>query len=142
MNTREDSDKGLGENRPQINRPQIVMANDINPSLRDNEAIKGDQYTKKYDRKRITIMDRTLADVLDKTLNFIAYSFGDYLVQLKRAELLVSKEGDSKDSFTDRLVIHSHAISLFLSDGDNTIYIGIILIMLSIIIYFINITTS
>ena len=133
-----DSDKGLREE----NRPQIVMANDINPSLRDNEAIKEDQLTKKYEQTRITIMDRTLADVLDKTLNFIAYSFGDYQVQIKKAELLVREEKDSKDSFMDRLAIHSHAISLFLGDGDNSIYIGIILIVLSIIIYFINITTS
>jgi hypothetical protein len=94
--------------------------------------------------------DRSLADVLDKTLNFIVYSFGDYQVQVKKAELLVSdkstvqgkKAKKAKASLMGRLTIHGHALSLFLGDGDNGIYIGIILIMLSIIIYFINITTS
>ena len=109
---------------------------------------KEDEFTKKYERSKITIMDRTLSDVLDKTLNFIVYSFGDYQVQVKKAELLVGNKdnkGHKRDrghSFRDRLMIHAHALSLFISDGDNCIYIGILLIVLSIIIYFVNITTS
>jgi len=149
-----DTDK-VRENRPQI------QPNDINKALRDNEAIKEDEFTEDYDRPQPTIMDLTLSDVLDRTLNFIVYSFGDYQVQVRKAELLIwendqgkdkgkgkgkdkgSKEAtDKKVTVRDRLTLHGHAISLFISDGDNSIYIGIILIMLSIIIYFINITTS
>jgi hypothetical protein len=130
------------------NRPQIVRANDINPSLRDNESTLEDELTKKYDQPRITIMDRTLADVLDKTLNFMVYSFGEYQVQVRKAELLVdekehagNQDRKAAESIMDRLAIHGHALSLFAGDGDNSIYIGIILIVLSIIIYFIHITT-
>ena len=146
-----DKDKDKGQD----NRPQIVQPNDTNNALRDNEAVKEDVFTKDYDRPQPTIMDLTLSDVLDQTLNFIVYSFGDYQVQVRKAELLI-RENDQKDkdkgkseeatdkkvTVRDRLTVHGHAISLFIGDGDNSIYIGIILIMLSIIIYFINITTS
>jgi hypothetical protein len=141
-NVKKSNDTDIGED----NRPQIhVRPSDMNQSLRDNETAKEDESTKTYERSKITIMDRTLSDVLDRTLNFVVYSFGDYQVQVKKAELLVDNK-DSKDnnghSFRDRLMIHAHALSLFISDGDNCIYIGILLIVLSIIIYFVNITTS
>ena len=64
--TRKDTSK-LRDNRPQI----LVKPNDINQSLRDNEFVKEDEFTKKYERAQITVMDRTLSDVLDKTLNFV-----------------------------------------------------------------------
>ena len=134
-----DKDKDIGED----NRPQIhVRPSDMNQSLRDNETAKEDEFTKKYERSKITIMDRTLSDVLDRTLNFVVYSFGDYQVQVKKAELLIDNKDNKSHSFGDRLMIHAHALSLFISDGDNCIYIGILLIVLSIIIYFVNITTS
>jgi hypothetical protein len=133
---------------PADNRPQIVKPSDTNQSLRDNETALEDEFTKQYERTKITIMDRTLSDVLDRTLNFVIYSFGDYQVQVEKAELLIGerrgkdKSKDSKESFMERVEVHATALSLFLADGDNSIYIGIILIALSIIIYFINITTS
>ena len=74
---------------------------------------------------------------LDKTLNFLVYSADDYTIQLNRIKLKEDYDTGIKGS----LQLHGHALLSYFRKGDNIIYIGVLCIVLSIIIYFIDITT-
>ena len=56
------------------------------------------------------------------------------------ADALLNVDVDELGKPSNFIIIHLTAISLMLRDSDNIIYIGILLIILSIIIYFFNIS--
>ena len=56
------------------------------------------------------------------------------------AEFMYKLQGES--SYIDKIKIHLVAISLFIRDNDNIIYLGIIMIILSVLICFFNISRS
>jgi len=92
------------------------------------------------EKKNKTIMDESLGKIMYKCINFLTYSFDDYTKKIYEAEVILDKYDNQ--SFTDILQIYTTASVLFIKDEENILYIGIILIFFSIIIYFINITTS
>ena len=76
-----------------------------------------------------------------KLLNFITFSFEGYTKSLYNAELMEDVYDDDKNIY-QTIKVHLIAMVLFIREDQHIIYIGIILIFISMIMYFMNITTS
>ena len=94
-----------------------------------------------YNKKRATILDRSLGDVLEGTVNFFSNSFNSYadkFLEAKFSKLLFQTDNE----YLNKIQIHLIAISLFIRDDENVIYLGIIMIIISFLLCFINITRA
>jgi hypothetical protein len=126
---------------PKDPRPQMSLDLKNAYNLTLQEKFKIDNLVKEeYSKQKRTIMEEPLGDILDKTFNF----YGNFLVEYKEkydyADALLNVDVDELGKPSNFIVIHLTAISLMLRDSDNIIYIGILLIILSIMIYFFNIS--
>jgi hypothetical protein len=129
------------EQRPQMSSAGLEMYNKHFTNLTNHElhAIKKMKEQNK-EGKHKTIMDESLGKIMYKCVNFLTFSFDEYTKKVYEAEIIVDKY--ENQSVFDLLQIYTTASILFIKDEENILYIGIILIFFSIIIYFINITTS
>tara|TARA_B100001094_G_scaffold273899_1_gene280551 strand:+ start:672 stop:1154 length:483 start_codon:yes stop_codon:yes gene_type:complete len=122
-------------------KAQEIKALDTKPYLTNHELHTINNIKKQnIIRGKKTILDETLGEIVDKCINFLTYSFDGYSKKFMEAETIVEEYEDK--SWYGSLKTHSIAMLLFIRDDDNILYIGILLIFFSIIIYFINITTS
>jgi hypothetical protein len=129
----------MEQNTSQESRPQIaVKASDLHKHLSNNELVSTDEITTQYKRKKKTIMDEPLHTIIDKTLNFMVYSVDDYSQALDEVSLQLPK--DSLKGMSGSVKLHLYSFMRFCQISDNLIYIGILCVILSIIIYFLNIT--
>lgn len=134
-------ESGTIENRPQLTPAGLSDSNEHITHLSNHELhqIKN-IYEKDHRRKPITILDESLGDILDKTINFLVHSFENYTNKIYEAELMEDVQGYEK-GYYKRFKVHLIAMILFIRDDRNIVYIGFLMIFLSIIIYFINIIT-
>ena len=123
------------ENRPQIN------ATDIQTRLEFSEYRKEESISGNYKPDPVSILDKSLSTIIDNTLNFTVRSVDEYYSRYSEAEAMV---GDFRKNrgFLDSLKVHMYSSVLFFKHEDNIVYIGILLIVVSLIIYFVNISTS
>ena len=95
-------------------------------------------YEKDSNNEKKNILDEPLGEIIDKTINFFSYSFDNYMKSMYTAELNYKKE--LKDaSLLERIYLYFSAFVVLLQTEQNMIYMGIILIFLSNIIYFTSI---
>ena len=121
------------------NRPQIVHAHDVNQALKNNRYINEESITKRYIRKKKTIMDMPLSEVVDRTLNFVTYSDDDFSDSI---DFMKERLGDPDTKGVGKVRLYILSFLEFCKRGDYPIYLGIWLVLLSIIIYFLNITIT
>lgn len=134
-------ESGSIENRPQMTPAGLSDANDHVTHLSNHELHQMKNiYEKDHRRKPITILDESLGDILDKTINFLVYSYEGYTNKLYEAELMEDVKG-YEGGYYKRFKVHLIAMILFIRDDRNIVYIGFLMIFFSIIIYFINIIT-
>ena len=135
-------ESGTIDNRPQLTPAGLSDSNEHITHLSNHELhqIKN-IYEKDHRRKPITILDESLGDILDKTINFLVHSFENYTNKIYEAELMEDVQGYEK-GYYKRFKVHLIAMILFIRDDRNIVYIGFLMIFLSIIIYFINIITK
>ena len=134
-------ESGTIETRPQINPSNLSNSNEHITHLSNHELHQMKNiYEKDHSRKISTILDEPLGVILDKTINFLVHSYEGYTTKLYEAELMEDVKGYEK-GYYKRFKVHLIAIILFIRDDRNIIYIGFLMIFLSIIIYFINIIT-
>jgi hypothetical protein len=128
----------LSQSRPQQGRSGVVRAS--LDALNDVEYSKMNRILEtEYNKKSTTILDRSLGDVLEGTVNFFSNSFNSYadkFLEAKFSKLLFQTDNE----YLNGLQIHLIAISLFIRDDENVIYLGIIMIIISVLLCFINIT--
>jgi hypothetical protein len=128
----------LSQSRPQQGRSRVVRAS--LDALNDVEYSKMNRILEtEYNKKSTTILDRSLGDVLEGTVNFFSNSFNSYadkFLEAKFSKLLFQTDNE----YLNGLQIHLIAISLFIRDDENVIYLGIIMIIISVLLCFINIT--
>lgn len=91
--------------------------------------------------KMDTIMDVKLGDILTNLSNVITNFWSDYKNKLVSVKLEMDDLTlDDKDkNILYLLKIHSISFVRYLQDDDNCIYMGIFFILISILLYFINI---
>ena len=135
----------IDDPRFSLSRPQEGRTGVVRASL---DALNEVEYNKmnrileeEYNKKRATILDRPLGHVLEGTVNFFSNSFNSYadkFLEAKFSKLLFQTDNE----YLNKLQIHLIAISLFIRDDENVIYLGIIMIIISFLLCFINITRA
>lgn len=127
------------ETRPQLSSSELNKNNDHMTHLSNHELHQVKSMYEKDHRKTIkTILDEPLGNILDNTINFLVYSFDNFYKKIYEAELMDDKKDES---LINRIKIYMIAFVLFIRDEQNCIYLGIFMVFISIIIYFINIIT-
>ena len=130
------------ETRPQLNSAGLKEYNEHVTHLSNHELHQIKEIHQKDHRKKIrTILDEPLGLILDNTINFLSYSNESFHKKTYEAELMEDVRADDK-SFYNQLKVYSIALVLFIRDERNITYLGIIMVILSIIIYFTNIITT
>jgi len=129
------------EDTTQDTDPDLIGA-DMNPNYRDNEIDAVKEIRKEHVGKPKTVLDETLGDIMDNTLSFMTYSGDKYMKSVYKAEDALSLyKGEGELTWKEDVSKHVMAVSLFCRNSDNAIYLGIILIFVSLIIYFLSIVS-
>ena len=132
--------RGINEDR----RPQLSSAGleDTNVHLSElsNHELHNvkKMYEKDANNEKKNLLDEPLGEIIDKTINFFSYSFDNYMKSMYTAELTYKKELKDASLFEKIYLIVSAFVIMLMTD-QNMIYMGIILIFLSNIIYFTSI---
>ena len=130
------------ENRPQMSSAGLESNNKHFKDLSNHELHQIKKiHQEDHKSKPRTILDESLGDIVEKCVNFLTYSFDGYSKAFYEAEMMEDVY-DSEKSMYESIKVHLIAFSLFMREDENILYIGILLVLLSIIIYLVNITTS
>ena len=130
--------EGPSDPRPQM---EMDLRNAYNLTL--EEKVKIDNLVKQeYSKQTKTILDEPLGDILDKTFNFMGIFLVEYKEKYDYADALLNIDVENVNSMSNRILLHLTAVSLMIRESENIIYIGILFVILSIIIYFFNISRS
>lgn len=132
------ANEGSSDPRPQM---EMDLRNAYNLTL--EEKVKIDNLVKQeYSKQKKTILDEPLGDILDKTFNFMGNFLVEYKEKYDYADALLNIDVDNVKSMSNRILLHLTTVSLMIRESENIIYIGILFVILSIIIYFFNISRS
>jgi len=127
------------DNRPSIPSDYSLIHNkELSKNIEDVVIKRLKKNVEEKESERKTIMDMPLKDIISKTTKTTADFLMDYNIKVieakhhyeKRYELTTDTIGMS-DFFT----IHSLAFVEYMKDGDHTLYLGIFLLFVSVIIY-------
>ena len=130
------------ENRPQLGEDYDHKVNDVLVNREQEKIIQEYETSEiKEESKKKTIMDMPLKDIFQKTSETTDNFLEDYYIKLKSIKY-DNKYGkfDENISWTDFISIHSLAFVEYMKDGDHTLYIGILLVFISTILYIFNIS--
>ena len=127
------------DNRPQVSQ----MVDRFNKHLTNSEiAYINRIYHQDNDVKKETIMDLKLGEIMNNTSNFFNDFLQEYSNKIYDTQLSYSSSTKSKDDVVENLKIYIIAFVRYVTESDNIIYFGIILIIISIILYFVSIINS
>ena len=130
------------ENRPQMSSAGLSINNKHFRDLSNHELHKiKKMHMKDHSVKPRTVLDESLGDIMNKLVNFLTFSFDGYTKALYDAEVMEDVYDDDKSMYQS-IKVHLIAIILFMRDDQNILYIGVLLIFISMIMYLMNITTS
>jgi len=131
------------ETRPQLSMAGLDENNKHLTELSNHELHQMKSIHEKDHRKSIrTILDEPLGEILDNCINFLDHSYDSIEKKKYEAELMENIHSGDKIGYYDKFKIYLITIILFFREDRNIIYIGFLMILLSIIIYFTNIITT
>ena len=133
------------ENQSKDSRPQIatnikhVELSERGENDKIIKKIRKNEIEKEKNRK--TIMDMPLRDILEKTSEVSSDFWIDYKTNL--AEVEINRKTNDPDynnkSLSSIIEIHVVALVNYMREADHILYIGILLVIISIILYVFNI---
>lgn len=127
------------DNRPQVSQ----MVDRFNKHLTNSEiAYINRIYHQDNDVKKETIMDLKLGEIMNNTANFFNDFLQEYSNKIYDTQLTYSSTSKTNDDVVENLKIYIIAFVRYVTESDNIIYFGIILIIISIILYFVSIINS
>ena len=130
------------ETRPQMSSAGLSVNNKHFRDLSNHELHKiKKMHMKEHSFKPRTILDESLGDIMNRLVNFLTFSFEGYTKALYDAEVMEDVYDNDKTMYQS-IKVHLIAIILFMREDQNILYIGILLIFISMIMYLMNITTS
>ena len=132
-------DKDIVSKYPHIVDPNTDI---LNKSQKDEVLEKESKNIEQDDKQKIsTIMDVKLGDIISNLSNVILNFWTEYKKMLVEVKLEMDDIVlDEKDKNITYLVkIHCQSFIRYLRKDDNSLYMGIFFILLSILLYFINI---
>ena len=124
-------------------RPGLIGYEETNkPLYSEIETETTAKIMREYEQKyRETVLDLTVNEIIDNTVNMVGTFTKDYM--RKRHEVnLETKDYGEEEGFLMNLKKYIMAFMLYLGDNNNLIYFGVILVILSIILYFFNISSQ
>ena len=130
------------DSRPQIGEDYDRKVNDVLVNKEQEKIIQEyERSERKEESQKKTIMDMPLKDIFQKTSETTDNFLEDYYIKLNSIKY-DNKYGnfDENISWTDFITIHSLAFVEYMKDGDHTLYIGILLVFISTILYIFNIS--
>tara|TARA_B100000214_G_C23727928_1_gene517417 strand:- start:65 stop:466 length:402 start_codon:yes stop_codon:yes gene_type:complete len=124
-------------------RPGLIGYEETNkPLYSEIETETTEKIMREYEqKKRETILDLTLNDIIDNTVNMVGDFTKDYMLKIHEVNLEGGEYGE-EENFLSSFKKYVVAFMLYLGDKNNLLYFGIILVILSIIIYFFNISSK
>ena len=129
------------ENRPQMSSAGLEINNKHFKDLSNHELHKIKKlHEKDHSQKPRTVLDESLGEIMNKLVNFLTFSFDGYSKAVYEAEVMEDVYDDK--SMYQSIKVHVIATVLFMRDDQNILYIGILLVFFSMILYLMNITTS
>ena len=99
-------------------------------------------YHQDNDVKKETIMDLKLGEIMYNTSNFFNDFLQEYSNKIYDTQLSYSSKNQDDKDVVENLKIYIIAFVRYVTESDNIIYFGIILIIISIILYFVSIINS
>ena len=130
------------EQRPQMSSAGLETNNKHFRDLSNHELHQIKKlHEKDHKQEPKTVLDESLGEIMNKCINFLTYSFDGYTKAYYQAEIMEDIYDDEKTMY-ESIKVHLIALTLFFREDGNILYIGILLVFLSIIIYLVNITTS
>jgi len=130
------------EQRPQMSSAGLETNNKHFRDLSNHELHQIKKlHEKDHKQEPKTVLDESLGEIMNKCINFLTYSFDGYTKAYYQAEVMEDTYDNEKTMY-ESIKVHLIALTLFFREDGNILYIGILLVFLSIIIYLVNITTS
>jgi len=125
-------------------RPGLIGYEEQNkPLYSEIEVETTKKILREYEQtKNETILDLTLNDIIENTVEMVGNFSHDYMYQLHEVSLESKLDGKEDEGFLENFKKYIVAFMLYLGDKDNILYFGIILVVLSIILYFFNISSQ
>ena len=120
-----------------------LIGSDPHEQYKDNIIQSKEEIRKTFHQEPKTILDEPVGSVMNKTLSFLTYSGDSYLKNVYEAETLLDLEDKDDKDLTWKQTVSKYGmgLALFCRDSDNAIYLGILLIFVSLIIYFLSIVS-
>ena len=129
------------DHAPQTNPAGLSMFNKHFTDLTNHELHNIKKMTEESKKiHKPTIMDQTLDKIIDNCINFLTFSYENFTKKLYESQEIYKY--NNNQSFINTLKIYFMATILYIRDGENIIYLGIIFILISILLYFFNIITK
>lgn len=126
------------DHAPQANAAGLSVFNKHFTDLTNHELHNMKKMTEESKEiHKSTIMDQTLDKIIDNCINFLTFSYENFTKKLYESQEIY-KTYDNK-SLINNFKVYFMAIILYIRDGENIIYLGIIFIFISILLYFFNI---
>ena len=133
--------RNILESRPHISSNQEEY---IINKLEKDDVLKKEmrEIRNKSKKQKSTIMTISLGDIFKNVSNVITNFWSNYKESLVEVKYNIDEDiySDDSVSFISLGKIHLFALVNYLKKDNNIIYIGIFLIIISILLYFINIT--
>ena len=123
------------DSRPQIatNRGHVELS-----TRGENDKIIKKIIEKEQNRK--TIMDMPLRDILEKTSEVSSDFWSDYKTNLAEVEInRKANDSNYKQDLSSIIGIHTVALINYMREADHVLYMGILFVIISIILYVFNI---
>ena len=132
-----DFEPPIFDNKPQISQ----KADRLSKHLRNSEINYINKlFHKNNNKKKKKLMNYRIGKKRKKKSEFFNNFLRDYRHKVYDTEVIIKKESD--EGFFQSLEIYIIAFVRYINENDNIIYLGIILIFISIILYFFNITSN
>ena len=125
-------------------RPGLIGYEETNqPLYSEIETETTKKIMREYEQKhKETVLDLTLNDIIDNTVNMVGDFTKEYMLKIHEVNLETKDYGDEEEGFLTNLKKYIMAFMLYLGDKNNLVYFGVILVILSIILYFFNISSK
>lgn len=125
-------------------RPGLIGYEETNKPLYSEIEVETSKHIlKEYEQKQPeTILDLTLNEIVENTVDMVGNFSNEYLLKVNEVNLESKLYGEDQENFFANLQKYLVAFMLYLGEKNNLLYFGIILVILSIIIYFFNISSK
>ena len=124
-------------------RPGLIGYEETNkPLYSEFETETTERILKEYEQKKPeTILDLTLNQIVENTVDMVGNFSNEYLLKVNEVNL-ESKLYGEEENFFSNIQKYLVAFMHYLSEKNHLLYFGIILVILSIIIYLFNISSK